>query len=55
VESKLPIVGVRFLRVGMLDHYPMVVKVTGNDQNIKNPFGFYNVSVVLQTKKASRN
>jgi hypothetical protein len=50
-----PLSEARFLPTGMSDRSPMVVKVTSNDQNIKKPFKFYNVLVVWQTKKASRN
>ncbi|KAI9386499.1 hypothetical protein POPTR_010G033266v4 [Populus trichocarpa] len=33
----------RFLPSGMSDHSPMVVKVIGNDQNIKKPFRFFDM------------
>jgi hypothetical protein len=33
---KFPLLEARFLPSGMSDHSPMVVKVIGNDQNIKN-------------------
>jgi hypothetical protein len=59
-----PLSEARFLPSGMSDHSPMVVKVIGNDQNIKKPFRLFdmwmdhdefmplsNVSAVLQTKK----
>ena len=37
-----PLSEARFLPDGMSDHSPMAVKVTGNVQNIKKPFGIYN-------------
>ena len=33
----------RFLPSSMLDHSPMVVRVIGNDQNIKKPFRFFDM------------
>jgi len=38
-----PLSKARFLPSGMSDHSPMVVKVIGNDQNIKKPFKFFNM------------
>jgi hypothetical protein len=38
-----PLSKARFLPSGMLDHSPMVVKVIGNDQNIKKPFRFFDM------------
>jgi hypothetical protein len=38
-----PLLEARFLPSGMSDHSPMVVKVTGNDQNIKKPFRFFDM------------
>ena len=38
-----PLLEVRFLPAGISDHSPMVVKVTGNVQNIKKPFRFFDM------------
>ena len=38
-----PLSEARFLPSGMSDHSPMVVKVIGNDQNIKKPFRFFDM------------
>ena len=35
MESELSIIGSELLPSGMSDHSPMVVKVIGNDQNVK--------------------
>jgi hypothetical protein len=42
-NMNFPLSEARFLPSSMSDHSPMVVKVTGNDQNIKKPFRFFNV------------
>ena len=36
-----PLLEARFLPSGVSDHSPMVVKVVGDDQNIKKPFRFF--------------
>jgi len=38
-----PLSEARFLPTGISDHSPMVVKVIGNDQNIKKPFRFFDM------------
>ena len=38
-----PLLEARFLPSGMSDHSPMMVKVIGNDQNIKKPFRFFDM------------
>ena len=43
MESELSIIGSEILPSGMSDHSPMVVKVIGNDQNIKKPFRFFDM------------
>jgi len=40
-NMNFPLSEARFLPSGMSDHSPMVVKVIGNDQNIKKPFRFF--------------
>ena len=42
-NMRFPLSEARFLPAGMSDHSPMVVKVTGNVQNIKKPFRFFDM------------